>query len=126
MLLLSLFAFVALFLAAVGLYGVVAYTVSQRTQEIGVRMAIGAESKDVLRLILRQVGALAALGLAIGTGLLLLAGPALRGLLFGVQPTDAMTIIAVTVTLGAVALVAGWVPARRASRINPIEALRYQ
>jgi putative ABC transport system permease protein len=124
--LLGIFAAVALILAAIGIYGVMSYSVSARTQEIGVRMAIGAESADVLRLILRQVGALAAIGLALGTGLLLLAGPALRGLLFGVQPTDALTIGAVTVTLGAVALIAGWIPARRASRINPIEALRYQ
>ena len=125
-LLLGIFAMVALVLAAVGIYGVMSQSVSARTQEIGVRMAVGAESADVLRLILVQVGKLAALGLAIGTGLLLLAGPALQGLLFGVRPADATTIAAVALTLGTVAVVAGWIPARRASRVNPIEALRYE
>lgn len=124
--LIGIFAVVALVLAAVGIYGVMSYSVSARTQEIGVRMAVGAESNDVLRLILRQVGTLAVIGLAIGTGLLLAAGSGIRGLLFGVEPTDPLTIAAVTLTLGAVALVAGWIPARRASRINPIEALRYE
>lgn len=124
--LLGIFAMVALVLAAVGIYGVMSQSVSARTQEIGVRMAVGAESTDVLRLILMQVGKLAAIGLAVGTGLLLLAGPALQGLLFGVRPADATTIAAVAVTLGTVALVAGWIPARRASRVNPIEALRYE
>ncbi|HET7694537.1 MAG TPA: ABC transporter permease [Vicinamibacterales bacterium] len=123
-LLLGTFAMVALVLAAVGIYGVMSQSVSARTQEIGVRMAVGAESTDVLRLILVQIGKLAAIGLAIGTGLLLLAGPALEGLLFGVRPADATTIAAVALALGTVAVVAGWIPARRASRVNPIEALR--
>lgn len=124
--LLGIFAMVALVLAAVGIYGVMSQSVSARTQEIGVRMAVGADSSDVLRLILLQVGKLAAIGLAIGTGLLLVAGPALQGLLFGVRPADATTIAAVALTLGTVAVVAGWIPARRASRVNPIEALRYE
>jgi putative ABC transport system permease protein len=124
--LLAIFATVALVLAAVGIYGVMSYAVSARTQEIGVRMAIGAESGQVQRLILRQVSGLAAVGLVIGTGLLLAAGPALRGLLFGVEPADPLTIAGVALTLGSVALLAGWVPARRASRVNPIDALRYE
>lgn len=102
------------------------YSVSTRTQEIGVRMAVGAERSDVVRLILAQVLKLSALGLLIGVGVLLLAGGALRGLLFGVSPTDPMTIALVSLTLAVVALLAGWVPAWRASRVNPIQALRYE
>ena len=124
--LLSSFAILALVLAAIGIYGVMSYMVSARTQEIGVRMAIGAERSDVLRLVLMQVGRLAAVGLVLGIGLLLLAGPMLSRLLYGVTPSDPLTIAVVAITLGAVALVAGWVPAWRASRVNPIQALRYE
>ena len=124
--LLLIFAAVALTLAAIGIYGVMSYSVSARTQEIGVRMAIGAERSDVLRLVLLQVAKLSALGLAIGIGLLLLAGKALASLLYGVTPSDPLTIGAVTLTLGAVSLIAGWVPAWRASKVNPITALRYE
>jgi ABC-type antimicrobial peptide transport system permease subunit len=100
--------------------------VSARTQEIGVRMAIGAERTDVIRLVLIQVFRLAATGLVIGVGLLMLAGRALSRLLYGVTASDPLTIALVTLTLGAVALMAGWVPAWRASRVNPIQALRYE
>jgi putative ABC transport system permease protein len=124
--LLGIFAAVALVLAAGGIYGVMSYAVSARTQEIGVRMAIGAERSDVLRLVLTQVARLAAVGLVIGIGLLILAGPLMARLLYGVTPSDPLTIAAVTVTLGTVALIAGWVPAWRASRVNPIQALRYE
>ncbi len=124
--LLGIFAATALVLAAVGIYGVMSYSVSARTQEIGVRMAIGAERSDVLRLVLLQVFRLVAIGLVIGIGLLMAAGKAISGLLYGVTPSDPVTIGMVTLTLGAVALVAGWVPARRASRVNPIQALRYE
>lgn len=124
--LLGIFAATALALAAIGIYGVMSYSVSTRTQEIGVRMAVGAERSDVVRLILAQVLKLSALGLLIGVGVLLLAGGALRGLLFGVRPTDPMTIALVSLTLAVVALLAGWVPAWRASRVNPIQALRYE
>ena len=126
MALVGIFAGVALLMSAVGIYGVMSYSVSARTQEIGVRMAIGAERSDVVWLVLRQVTRLAAIGLVIGVGLLLLAGKALTGLLYGVTPSDPLTIAFVTLTLGAVSLVAGWVPAWKASRINPIQALRYE
>jgi putative ABC transport system permease protein len=124
--LLGAFAAIALLLAAVGIYGVMAYSVTARTQEMGVRLAVGAQRRDVMWLVVGQVLRLSVLGLAIGIGLLLAAGRALTQLLFGVQPADPLTIAAVTVMLGAVALVAAWVPALRASRVNPIEALRYE
>jgi predicted permease len=124
--LLSVFAGVALVLAAIGIYGVMSYSVSARTQEIGVRMAIGAERVDVIRLVLLQVARMALVGLLIGVGVLLAAGKALSKMLFDVQPADPATIAIVTVTLGTVALIAGWIPAWRASRVNPIQALRYE
>ena len=124
--LLGIFATLALVLAAVGIYGVMSSSVSARTQEIGVRMAIGAEQTHVLRLVLMQVMKLAAVGLVVGVGLLLVAGKALSQLLFGVKPADPLTIFGVTLTLGAVALLAAWAPAWRASRVDPIVALRYE
>jgi predicted permease len=124
--LLGIFAAVALVLAAVGIYGVMSYSVSARTQEIGVRMAVGAERTHVLRLVLMQVARLAVIGLVVGIGLLLVAGKALSQLLYGVKPADPFTIVAVSLTLGAVAFIAAWAPAWRASRVDPIVALRYE
>jgi predicted permease len=125
-LLLSIFAVVALVMAAVGIFGVMSYSVTARTQEIGVRLAVGAQRRDVVWLVMGHVLRLAGAGLVIGIALLLAARRALGGLLFGVEPADPRTIVAVAVGLGLVALLAAWVPAARASRIDPIDALRYE
>ena len=126
MILLGLFAAVAVALAGIGIYGVMSYAVSARTQEIGVRMAVGAGRRDVLWLILAQVLRLTAAGVAIGVGLVIAAGGAMRRLLFEVQPTDPVTLGGVAIVLGSVALFAGWLPAWRASRVAPLDALRYE
>ena len=124
--LLGMFAFLAVVLAAIGIFGVMSYSVSARTQEMGVRLALGARRESVLWLVLRQVLLLAAIGIAIGVGLFVAAGRGLETLLFGVQPIDPFTIIVVTFALGIVAVFAAWLPASRASRIDPIAALRYE
>jgi putative ABC transport system permease protein len=124
--LVTLFAGVAMVLAAIGIYGVMSYAVSARTQEMGVRLAIGAQRRDVIWLVFSQVLRLSAAGLAIGVVVLIGAGRALEGMLVGVHATDPVTILAVTLVLGAVALIAAWAPAARASRVDPIQALRYE
>lgn len=126
MLYLSLLAGVGLFLAAIGLYGVVAYSVARRTHEIGVRMALGAQIRDVMGLILRQGLALAILGSVLGTAVALATGRVLRAYLFGISNTDPLTFVAVTLLLAGVALFACWLPARRAAKIDPMVALRYE
>jgi predicted permease len=118
------FAVSALLLGAIGIYGVIAFSVSQRTREIGVRMALGAQRGAVYGLILRQAGLVAACGIAAGLGCSIPAGALLRGLLFGVQSRDVPTLAGVAVALGICALLASYLPARRAASVNPVDALR--
>jgi predicted lysophospholipase L1 biosynthesis ABC-type transport system permease subunit len=120
------FGLLASVLAAIGLYGVIAYMVARRQNEIGVRMALGADRGSVVRLVLREAMMLLAAGLAIGVGLALWAGRAAATLLFGLKPNDAATFVVASVLLAVVAAAAGYVPARRASGMDPMDALRVE
>jgi putative ABC transport system permease protein len=124
--LLTIFAAAAVVLAGVGIYGVTAYAVRSRTQEIGIRIAIGADRRAVVWMVLRQVLALVAIGLLLGTGAVIALGPVLSALLFGVTPIDPLTLVATAAMLGTVAVVAAWFPASVASRVDPVIALRYE
>ena len=120
------FAAVSLLLSVVGLYGVVAYAVSRRNREFGIRMALGAQPRLIFLLILREVGWLAALGIVAGLGCSLSVTAFMRGLLFGVSSWDVPTLAAAAGVLGVSGLLAGFIPAWRAMRVDPMVALRYE
>ena len=126
MILFSVFATLALMLSAIGVYGVISYLVSQRTREIGVRVALGAQRSDVLRLILGDGARLTLLGVAIGLAASLGFTRLLAKMLFGVRASDPLTLIVVSMILSAVAFLACYIPARRATRVDPMVALRYE
>ncbi len=118
------FAALALLLGVVGFYGVVAYSVSRRTREIGVRMALGAQRSSVYQLILKEAGWLTGIGITVGLACAVAAATLMRGLLFGVRSWDVPTLAAVAAVLGVAALLASYIPARWAASISPVDALR--
>jgi ABC-type antimicrobial peptide transport system permease subunit len=126
MLLMGLFGALAMLLSAVGIYGLLSHAVAQRTQEMGIRMALGAQVSDVLKLVLKQGMMLVLVGEAIGLVGALALTRLIRGLLFGVTPNDATTFVVVIGILSVVALLACYLPARRATKVDPLIALRYE
>ena len=124
MLLLGSFAAAALLLAAIGLYGVIAFGVTQRTREIGVRVALGAQDADILRLVMHRGMLLTGTGLTIGFAAALALGRVVADLLYGITPTDPATLLIVALVLAAVAMLATYLPARRAAGLDPMVALR--
>ena len=122
--LLSSFSSFALLLAAIGLYGVIAYSVGQRTREIGIRLAIGAQRGDMLRLVVGEGLRLASVGVAAGLAAAFFVTRVLQSQLYGVTASDPFTYVLIATVLGAVALLAAWLPACRAAKVDPMEALR--
>ncbi|HLW82280.1 MAG TPA: FtsX-like permease family protein, partial [Candidatus Acidoferrales bacterium] len=123
---LTAFSTLALLLAVVGIYGLISYYTSQRTHEIGIRMALGAQRGDVMRLVLREGMLLAGLGIMAGIAMSYWFGRTLSNLLYGVSPADPVTFIVVSILLTVVALMACYIPARRAMKVDPMVALRYE
>ena len=126
MTLLVIFASLALLLAAIGIYGLMAYSVQQRTQEIGIRMALGASAQDVRNMVVRQGMALALAGVIIGVAAALGGTRLMASLLYGITPRDPIAMTSVALLLVGVALAATYLPARRASQMDPVESLRYE
>jgi ABC-type antimicrobial peptide transport system permease subunit len=124
--LLTCFGVLALTLAAIGLYGTMSYAVGQRTKELGIRMALGAQKKDILRMVLGEALSLATVGIIIGVPAALACTRLIANLLFGIRATDPAPFVAAILLMTAVALSAGYLPARRATKIDPMEALRYE
>ena len=122
----TFFGLLAVFLAAIGIYGLMSYLVSRRTSEIGVRMALGAERPQVLWLVMREILLLAAIGLAIGIPLALAGGRLVSSSLYGLKGIDAVSLSVAVAVLLAMAALAGYLPARRASRVDPMIALRHE
>jgi predicted permease len=122
----TLFGGLALLLAAIGLFGLMSYSVARRTNEIGIRMALGAQARDVLTLVMRESMVLVIVGVAIGLGIALAAGRFVASLLFGVAATDTVTMLVAVTVMVTVSAFAGFMPARRASRVDPMVALRYE
>jgi ABC-type antimicrobial peptide transport system permease subunit len=120
------FGLLALALACVGIYGIMAYTVSQRTNEIGIRLALGAHRQQVRAMVLRQATRLAIVGVIIGVAASLALSRLVKSMLYGLKPTDPISIIGAAALLLTVALIASWLPAFRASRVEPMEALRHE
>jgi ABC-type antimicrobial peptide transport system permease subunit len=122
----GLFGLLALLLASIGIYGLISYAVARRIPEMGIRMALGARRASVIWLVIREALILVLIGLAVGIPLVSAAARLVTGLLFGVSPTDPVTLTATAVLMLSIAIVAAYLPARRASRVDPMAALRYE
>jgi len=122
----ALFGALALVLAAIGLYGVLSYGVTRRTRELGIRIAIGATRQSILWLIFREAGWVLGVGMGLGLGAAWVLGRVVRTLLFGIGPTDLVSVATAVAVLAAAGTLAAWIPARRASTVDPILALRYE